>query len=427
VSALSIRAAAAECPTAVAIRAGSEELTFREAARAAEAVSMADPAATPLVLAPTATVPAAIAILAALERRQPLVLLHPRWPDEQRHAALAQVQAHAIPDDTLAVVFTSGSSGAPRPVVLSRTAFLAAAAASAAHLGWREDDAWLLCLPLAHVGGLAVLLRCLVARRTVVLASRGGGELAQDLGGPEITLASLVPTQLASLLEQGASPPARLRAILLGGASAARSLRERACARGFPILTTYGMTETWGQVATQPLSRVGMVDDGVGVALPGVKLVAGTREQPALVTIAAPMLFDGYLGQTPRREPLQTRDLGFVDERGWLVVVGRADEVIITGGENVHPTQVEEQLRGLPGVRAACVFARADERWGQIVAAVVVLDQPDQLDECVRLARHHLASHQVPRQWAVTDALPETAGGKVDRRACAELAAALPR
>jgi O-succinylbenzoic acid--CoA ligase len=362
----------------------------------------------PVELVATPTVATIVQIVAALEARRPLILHHARLTEPQRARQSAIARATVVPDDTLAVVFTSGSTGEPRPIALGRQEAFAAAEASAAHLGWRDDDAWLLALPLAHVGGLAIVLRCLAARRPIALATASDpAAIAAFARSARTTLASLVPTQLAALLEQPAFPPPALRAALLGGARAPRALRERAAGRGVPILTTYGLTETWGQVVTQPLARAGTVDDAIGVPLPGVSITAGRHDAPSRVVIRGPMC----------RGSVTTADLGHVDARGWLHLAGRADDVIITGGENVHPLAVEDVVAEAPGVADACVVGVDDPRWGQRIVAMVVAEAGASLEPVIAYARSRLAPHQLPREWHTVAALPRTATGKLDRRA----------
>ncbi|MGN6103620.1 MAG: AMP-binding protein, partial [Kofleriaceae bacterium] len=291
---------------------------------------------------------------------------------------------------------------------------LAAAEASAGHLGWRPGDRWLLALSLAHAGGLAIVVRCLVARRPLVLAGEVTPEAIEGC-----TIASLVPTQLAALLDDPSWRPTRLRAVLLGGAAAPPSLLAAAAARGVPVLPTYGMTESFGQVATAPPDRAGDPEAPL-VGLPGVELLAGTREAPARIRVRAPMLATCYLDGTPIAPELATADLGFV-ERGALHVIGRADDAIISGGENVHPQQVEAVLAATPGVRAACAFGVADVRWGQLVGAAIAVD--DAFDLTAAAARWHAALPPFarPRELAVVAALPINANGKLDRRAARQL------
>ena len=420
-TALSITAAAREAPDAPALLRPDGAVTVAALAARAAAIDVADGAGIdrPVPVVAHADVDTIAQLLALIERGRAIALLHPRVSDDERARQAALAAAHPVPAGTLAVVFTSGSTGAPRGIVLSVASFLAAAAASAEHLGWRDDDRWLLALPLAHVGGFAVLLRCLVARRPAVLPDPDE-PLAEALA--RATLASLVPTQLDALLADPTwRPPAHLRAILLGGAAASPALLERAAARGVPYLATYGMTETWGQVATQPLETAGT--RAALAPLPGVTIEAG-RGRPAPIRILTPTRATGILGEPPSTGWLATSDLGRLDERGHLQVTGRADDVLITGGENVHPLEVEAHLVAGPGVAAACVFGVADERWGQVVAAVVVRRPGFDRDALVA----HLAAlgpHHRPRRLAYLDALPVGATGKVDRRTAAAIAAPL--
>lgn len=419
--ALSIAAASAEQPDAAALIDERGVTTF--AALAAEVAATRtgvplppDDRAAPLVAAiDRATV---IAILAALEDRTPIGLIPARATPAEQAALRERLAAAPLAPDTLAVVFTSGSTGRPKGVVLSRTAALAAADASGARLGWRKDDRWLLALPLAHVSGLGIVVRCLQARRAMVLA---GPSLADTLATRGVTLASLVPAQLAGLLADPAwSPPPGLRAVLLGGAAAAPALVAAARARGVAVHTTYGMTETFGQVATgdatTPLGAV-------GPPLPGVIIRTGSRARPQPIVVDSPALLTGYLDDpSPTLDDgFVTRDLGFVDG-GVLHVVGRTDDVIITGGENVHPLAIEAALVELPGVAAAAVVGVDDDLWGQLLAALIVPApgvEPAAIEAAVRAANPGWPPHRRVRRIELVDALPLGPSGKLDRRAAA--------
>jgi len=412
-SALSIRAAAAEHPDRVGLITAARSYTFAELAAAAAAAPV------DVAVMATGTVATLPAIYRALDDHRPLALLHPRTAPDQLAATRAAIAHHPVPADTLAVLFTSGSTGTPRGVVLSRAAFLASAAASAANLGDRDDDRWLLCLPLAHAGGLTVALRALVARRPLILHDGGfdAARVARLGRAAGATLASLVPTQLDALVALDAALPP-WRAVLLGGAAAPASLLARAAARGVPFLRTYGMTETFGQVATQRLADAGRADAPV-VPLPRVEILAGTRDRPAPIEIRAPQLMTGYLGEAPLAPPLVTSDLGWL-EGGGLHLLGRADDVIITGGENVHPAQVEALVAAAPGVAAACAFGVPDERWGSLVACAIVPDGKLDLEQLHGWLAAHLPPHLRPRRLVVVEALPLLPTGKVDRRGLAE-------
>lgn len=338
-----------------------------------------------------------VSLLASIEAGVPVRLLHDRLGDNERQALDVDT---APPSTTLAIIFTSGTTGRPKGVLLDRRAFEASAAAHDAHLGWRGDDRWLLDLPLAHVGGLSIVTRCLIARRTVVLSPRFDAHRFFDIVDTHrVTLASLVPTMLHRLV--GRPPPPTLRAVLLGGAPASAELLARAREAGWPVHPTYGMTEACSQVATD------------GRPLLGVEI----RLRDGAIELRGPMMFSGYLGQPPRdsREWFRTGDLGTLDESGQLTVHGRADDMIVTGGENVHPSQIEAWLLSQPGVHEAAVFGEPDDEWGQIVAAVIAADVPvETLDAAMSI---QLAEHERVRKWRCVQTLPRTPLGKIDRTA----------
>lgn len=342
-----------------------------------------------------------VSLLAALDLRAPIVLAHPRWRPPELARAIALSQPRLIVRETIEVrdatpherspafvVFTTGSSGTPKAACLSRNALLAAAEAHAAILPWRDGDRWKLAMPLAHVGGLGVVLRCLWARKTIALGERPS------------TLLSVVPAML-DRLERGP------RAILVGGAACPSATLARLRSEGWPLLPTYGLTEMAGQVCTQ------RIDDprphGVGPPLPGVEV----RIVDGEIQTRGATRMEGFLGDPPIDDWYRTGDLGEMID-GHLHVHGRIDDRIVTGGENVDPLEVEDALTSHPRVRACCVVGTDDPRWGQSVAALIVGDVSEHalrahLDE--RLARF-----KHPRRWAFAAALP-LAGGKVDRHA----------
>jgi len=419
---LSITQAAREVPERVAIETASRSLTFAACA----AVNAAEPPirdAQSTVIVATPSIETVLAVHAALAARRPIALLHHRLADDEAERQRAQVLGATLPPDAAVILFTSGSTGAARGVVLSRAALLAAAQASARHLGWRDDDRWLLALSLAHAGGLSIVIRCLAARRPIVLCDR---DFDRDLVArllERCTLASLVPPQLAALLDDPAwHPPAGLRAVLLGGAAAPPALLERAAERGVPFLTTYGMTETLGQLATAPPDRAGDPRAPL-IPLDGVVLEAGSVLTPAPIVVRAAMLATCYLGGAPIAPAFTTADLGSLDG-GALHVAGRSDDVIITGGENVHPSAIEAVLTATPGVHAACAFGVRDERWGQIVAVALVVEPA--FDARAATAHWHTAlpAHARPRRLALCAGLPMLPSGKIDRRAASALPSA---
>ncbi len=392
-----------------------------------------DPAR-PVPITPSVSVDSVVTILAMIQLGVPMTLVHPRWSASEREAALERTKSLPVhgtgPDRCLAILHTSGTSSTPKPVVLSRRAFLASARASAANLGWNEDDRWLLSMPPVHVGGLSVLTRALIARRTVVLGHAEGFDpiaISELIDTRRVTLASFVPTMLVRLIEGAPQwrAPSGLRAVLLGGAPLSPALRARAIDRGLPVLSTYGCTETCSQVATQSLTDLG--HDNAGAPLPGIEI----RLNNNVIEVQSPALADGYLqdGQLVPLAPqgwFRTGDVGELTSDGRLRVLGRSDEMIVTGGENVSPLAVEAVLESVRGIHAACVFGIPDEQWGQRVVAALVCGPEFDSERLRANVNEYLSAHARPKEICIVEHLPLNVLGKLDRlRAAAELGSAL--
>jgi len=303
-------------------------------------------------------------------------------------------------DAPAVVVHTSGTSGGARPVTLTYGNWLWSALGSAAALGLDPDERWLCCLPLAHVGGLSILLRSAIYGTGAIVHQRfdTGTVLAalRDPHGP--TLVSLVPVTLTRLLDAGLREPPALRWALLGGAAIPQTLLDRAADAGVPVAPTYGMTEACSQILT----------NGVPLFCTSVDLT-GAGE----IRVSGPTV-------SPDAGPvLQTGDLGTRDAAGRVTVLGRADDVIISGGENVSPLAVEAVLEQHPGVAEAAVHGRADEQWGEVVVATIVATAGTRLDaqDVLAFCRERLAPWEVPKALHVAAELPRTASGKLLRRA----------
>jgi o-succinylbenzoate---CoA ligase len=325
---------------------------------------------------------------------------------------LALLRAWDAADDPAPLsVETSGSTGAPKRVVLSRRAMRASADATHARLG--GPGQWLLNLPPEYVAGLQVLFRSVRAGTEPVVQREDLAPAAARLTGPR-RYVSLVPTQLHRALDEAEDTKAlaTFDTVLVGGASLDPHLRARAEAAGITIVTTYGMSETCG----------GCVYDGL--PLDGVAVKIGDDER---IRIGGPVVFDRYDAddETDRAKEggwFVTQDRGRIDEDGYLQVLGRVDDVVISGGVNVPATAVASRLRAHADVRAAEVLGVPDDRWGQRVVAVVVgtLDLPGARDWVA--AEHPRA--WAPREVVHVDALPLLGNGKVDRLALERLARA---
>jgi O-succinylbenzoic acid--CoA ligase len=360
--------------------------------------------------------------------------------DAEGVTTVRSAQNEGVAEGTAVVVGTSGSTGAPKGVELSAAALRHSARASLDRVGAKPGERWLCCLPATHVAGLQVLVRSLVSGTEAVLAERADAETVAGSGCAHV---SLVPTQLQRLLLES-SPPAPLAAfssVLLGGAAAPVGLLDAARAADVPVVTTYGMTETCGGCVYD-----GVALDGVQVAIRG-----DDDDRPAesgRIWLGGPVLFSGYRlgGYGGAGSPSQggsggmgppgksgggsrgvvppddgawfrTGDLGRLDSSGRLVVRGRADDVINTGGYKVVPGEVAAALQTCPGVRDVAVVGQTDPEWGERVTAVVVPADPADPPtlELLRLhVRERLPRYAAPSKVVMVNAVPMLPSGKHD-------------
>lgn len=311
----------------------------------------------------------------------------------------------AVPasDGIVLLVHTSGTGGDPKLAQFERRAVESAVAASAEALGATSDDRWVSCLPLAHIGGLLVLVRGMLLGAPVTILPRFDVEAFAS--ERDVAFASLVPTMLRRLLDAGVDLSS-YRAILVGGAELPADLRAHAGA----VIETYGLTESCGGVVYDgsPIGSVEVrlgADDGI--ELSGPTLMSSYRSDPEGTATA--FTEDGWL---------VTGDVGELGGDGRLRVVGRADDLIITGGEKVWPSAVEAAVGAHPKVREVAVGGLPDPEWGQRVVVWVVpadpLDPPS-LDDLRRSSAATLASHEAPRGLVLVDDLPRTSSGKLRR------------
>ncbi|WP_303907891.1 class I adenylate-forming enzyme family protein [Thiohalomonas denitrificans] len=320
------------------------------------------------------------------------------------------------------IIGTSGSSGPPKGVMLSAGNLAAAVTASRAQLPLAAGDCWLGCLPLTHIGGLSVLLRCAEAGATVRLHDRFEAKSVwSDLQAGTATHISLVPAMLDRLLEVGVdSRPPRLAAALVGGGALADSLRGRGLAAGWPLYLSYGMSETASQIATR--RAVEPDDASVGKPLPGFEV----RVEQARLAVRGPAVMLGYAN--PELIPgdgltddgwFLARDLVRL-ESGRLTVLGRVDDVLVSGGEKVHPAIVERLLGACPGIGEVAVSAAFDSAWGDRLVAFFTGTTNAAAVET--WAREHLQGGWRPRSFLRLEALPRQGTGKLDRRRLRRLA-----
>jgi O-succinylbenzoic acid--CoA ligase len=337
------------------------------------------------------------------------------------------------------VVYTSGTTGRPKGAVLTYGNHLWSATASALNLGLRPDDRWLACLPLFHVGGLSILLRSVIYGATAVVhPGFDAARVNAAIDNHGITLISVVANMLQRMLDErdGRPYPSSLRCVLLGGGPAPEPLLRRCAESGVPVVQTYGLTETASQIATlspeDALRKLGSAGKPLFGAELRILVQGGAACPPGEageIVVRGPSVTPGYLNRPDETAAairdgwLHTGDLGFVDEEGYLYVLDRRDDLIVSGGENVYPAEVEAALQSHPDVLEAGVYGAPDERWGRAPVAVVVLRAGAVPDAEVLLAFCHerLAAYKVPRRIEFTDALPRNAAGKLLRSALRSL------
>lgn len=300
-------------------------------------------------------------------------------------------------DAPLLRILTSGTTGTPSVVDLSAGQLMTSAMGAMIRLGHHLDDRWLCCLPLIHIGGLSILMRAAWAATAVELHP-GFDVPAVAEGCRRCTLLSLTPSMLRALLDAEIAP-GRLRAVLVGGGPLSTELRDRAWAQGWPVCPTWGMSESAAHLCTRaPTDRRSSPDCGPPHVFARVEAdAAGALQAHGAVV----------------RGRLATRDLGTIDSLGRVTVSGRSDRLILSGGANIDPVQIEARLEAHPAVTSAAVVPRPDPKWGQRPVAFVVSASPPFALGLRAWCRARLAPHKTPDVFYRIDALPRSALGKV--------------
>lgn len=326
------------------------------------------------------------------------------------------------------IISTSGTSGAPRGAMLTVRNVHAAVIAARKRQELTVGDVWLNCLPLFHIGGLSILLRCSQAGACMVLHERfEPARVWEDLRKWRVTHLSLVPTMLALLLDfsKESAPPKALRTVLVGGSALSAKLAQRAYHAGWSICPTYGLSEAASQVATGSPINAHWCSGDVGFPLDGVRVdivddYGRATQSEGRIRIAGATLMAGYanpevtLGCGLVDHAYISNDIGYIDKIGHLHVSGRADDRLISGGATIHPKEIEDQILNCPGVEDVAISARPDETWGQYLIAVVT--GPVEVANLRAWCELHLPSFQRPREFLKLDEIPRTSLGKLQRR-----------
>lgn len=337
-------------------------------------------------------------------------------------------------DETRVILFTSGTTGTPTGVRLTGRNLGASAASTVERLGAGPRDRWLLDLPLYHAGGLSIPIRtAMLGATTVLRRSFDAIKTAQTMEEYDVTGTSLVPTMLERLLD-GPGVPESLRFVLVGGAATPPALTKLALENDVPLYTSYGMTETASGIATATPGELQTRPDTVGRPVRAATVsIHDTAEKTVPsgeigeIAVTGPIVSPGTINGTERApgDSLRTGDRGFLTESGLLVVTGRIDDLIITGGENVSPREVAAAIREIRPVSAVSVLGLPDDEWGERVAAAIVPEETETpseeiAEEILERLGGELADYKLPKTVTVLDSLPRTASGTVDRAALRE-------
>ncbi len=358
-------------------------------------------------------------------------------PTDLLDAPTSDLQAEVDLDSAATIVFTSGTTGRPKGAILTHGNHAASADAWADLLQPRPTDRWLACLPFFHAAGIAIVVRASRWGVPLELHGRFDAERVADAIAAGISHLSLVPVQLEAVMRalDGQTTPATLRAILVGGGPIPGRSLQHAREAGYPVITTYGMTETASGVVAGSADEP-TAEPGVGRPLRGVDVRIepdGSHDGDTAgeVMVRGAMVFAGYVvSPCPADLPieiepgsqgrwLRTGDIGHLDERGWLHIDDRRVDLLVSGGENVYPAEVEAVLLAHPDISDAGVVGVPHPGWGAVPVAAIVLREGATLADATleRYCRSQLAGYKVPRWFHRLDELPRNAAGKLERRA----------
>ncbi len=351
------------------------------------------------------------------------------------HDRNVPITAASKPDQRQVLMFTSGTTGTPKAVSLTKQNLVINAIASGYRLGFSEMDSWLSCLPMYHMGGFAPIIRSLVYGNELVIQQKFDTEQTLELiDAYKITGLSVVPTMVKRFLEADWTPPNHLRIVLVGGAPLLPQLREQCNDNEIPVFPTYGLTETASQIATArpQIAFTHKGTSGNPILFTNISILDSSKTpvdtgNPGEIVVDGPTVTTGYYNnptatrQSFSKYGFHTGDTGYLDEHGRLWVTGRIGDEIITGGKNVNPQEIRAALKTHPGVQEAFVIGIPDEEWGERIGAVVVTTDSLSREELTRHCRSQLAGFKIPRTIEFVDSLPRTKSGTVNRETILEI------
>ena len=318
-------------------------------------------------------------------------------------------------DEIFCIINTSATTGKFKSVPVRWSQIEAHVKASANVLGVEEEDNWLVVLPMFHVSGLSIILRTLYNGTRATIREKFSEQVVLDaLKTEAVTIVSLVPTVLQRIVERIQAPT--LRAILLGGEFIPMPLLQECVRRNLPVYKTYGMSETFAQSTTFNVQNYPHKLASVGYPLEGVTIEIRSPDEEGIgeVWISSPMLMKGYLNKEPIKGAFNTDDIGYVDEDGFLYLLNRRKDIIISGGENIYPKEIEDVLYGMEGILECAVIPVSDPKWGQVPVLCVVTTHTEK--DIVDYLLSRLAKYKVPKRIVYYGTLPKNSMGKILRQ-----------
>ncbi|MFD2043719.1 o-succinylbenzoate--CoA ligase [Ornithinibacillus salinisoli] len=329
-------------------------------------------------------------------------------------------------DDTFTIIYTSGTTGFPKGVQHTYGNHWWSAIGSALNLGLLKDDKWLAVLPMFHVGGLSIYIKSAIYGMPVLLFEKFDDEkVHQAIMHRGVTMISVVTVMVQRLIEKLGDKvyPKEFRCMLLGGGPAPKSLLETAKEKHIPIFQSYGMTETSSQIATlsphDALEKIG--SSGKPLVPAQLRIIHPDQDNIGEIAVKGPMVTKGYFhNQDATKKSFQdewllTGDLGYLDDDGFLYVVDRRKDLIISGGENIYPSEIESVLSAMNGIKEIGIVGKQDGTWGQVPIAFIVSNNELTKEEIYQFAEKRLAKYKIPKEVYFVDALPRNASNKLVR------------
>lgn len=362
--------------------------------------------------------------------------LHKR--EEKPFAIVEEFQQNEV----CTIMYTSGTTGFPKGVMQTYGNHWWSAIGSLLNLGLIEQDAWVLAVPIYHISGFSILIRSVVYGIPIILYEKFDPiSINQDLIAGKASIISVVPTMLVNMLENlgDRTYHERLRCVLLGGGPAPVSLLEKCKEKGIPVFQTYGMTETSSQIVTlapeDSLIKIGsagkpLFPNQLQILSVNNKTAFAKANEIGEIIVKGPTVTKGYYKRDEANKKsfleggwFRTGDLGYVDEEGYLFVVDRRQDLIISGGENIYPAEIENVLHSHPAIKEAAIIGIEDEKWGQVPCAFYVLKEGKNVlpSDLEAFCKNYLATYKVPKKWINIDQLPRNATNKVMRRVLKEM------